>query len=68
MNITGKNLVVLKSSLERALDDCLTELGHSTGESQGNYLEVVQEIGHEMKRISDLLNRCNKELEKNHGS
>ena len=53
MNITGKNLVVLKSSLERALDDCLTELGHSTGESQGNYLEVVQ-YGSGLSELSGL--------------
>ena len=68
MQITGKNLLTLKSSLERALDDCLTELGHLDSRSQVEVLEIAHKVEWEMKKISYLLDRCNKELEKDSGS
>lgn len=67
MQITGKNLLTLKSSLERALDDCHTDIAHI---SSGASLEEdrLLEVSKDMDNITKLLTRCNRELEKGNGS
>lgn len=73
MNITGKNLEVLQSALRRALSDCHTDVAHISGDvslDEDRLLEDdrLLEVSQDMDDITKLLNRCNKELEKNHGS